>query len=79
MGFETIEIQNKEGIQEIRIPENFKINDDKVYLKRMGNALFIIPFHNPWQSLQDSLEQFSSDFMTSRNQPTQQIREPFDS
>jgi len=47
MAFEMIDIKNKNGIQAIRIPEKMKLNDDKAYLKKVGNALYIIPFHNP--------------------------------
>ncbi len=78
MNFEAIDIQNIEGMQEIRIPDDFKINDSKVYLKRVGNALYIIPYHNPWQNLFESLDQFSPDFMSSRNQPKQQERKTFE-
>ena len=78
MAFETIEIQNTSGIQSIRLPDNFKINDDKVYLKKVGNALYIIPFHNPWQNLIDSVNEFTQDFMTNRDQPAEQTRESFD-
>ena len=55
MAFEAINVQDISGSQVIKIPENFKINDDKVYLKKVGNALCILPFHNPWQSMVDSL------------------------
>lgn len=75
MAFETIEIQNKAGIQALIIPENLKINDDKVYIKQFGNVLYIIPFHNPWQVLIDSLENFTSDFMENREQYSNEKRE----
>jgi antitoxin VapB len=78
MAFETIDIKNKKGIQAIRIPKEMKINDDKVYLKKVGNALYIIPFHDPWQNLIDSLASFTPDFMDSREQPDGQQRESFD-
>jgi len=78
MKAEAVDIQENAGFQAIQIPQEFKIDDDKVYIKKMGNALYIIPFHNPWQSLFDSLGQFSSDFMEDRNQPSTQIRESFD-
>lgn len=78
MTFATIDIQDISGSQSIRIPDNFKINDDKVYVKKVGNALYIIPYHNPWQSLIDSVNEFSEDFMQDRNQPNQQKREHFD-
>ena len=63
MDFETIEINNEKGNQEIRIPEGMEIDDNKVYLKKVGNVLYIIPFHNPWQSLIDSPDIFTPDFM----------------
>lgn len=79
MGFETIEIKNnKRGSQAIRIPKRMKINDDKVYLKKVGNSLFIIPFHDPWQNMIDSIDSFTSDFMDSREQPNNQQRESLD-
>lgn len=78
MGFETIDINNKRGIQAIRIPKRMKINDDKVYLKKVGNSLFIIPFHNPWQNMMDSIDSFTPDFMDSREQPKTQQRESID-
>ncbi len=78
MKFEAVKIQEVKGSQAISIPDSFKINDDKVYIKKIGTALYIIPFHNPWQSLLDSLENFTEDFMETRNQPSEQKRESFD-
>ncbi|MEO6000001.1 MAG: type II toxin-antitoxin system VapB family antitoxin [Chitinophagaceae bacterium] len=78
MKVETVNIQDNEGIQAIRIPEEFKIDDDKVYIKKVGNSLYIIPFHDPWQNVFNSLEHFTADFMKDRNQPSDQSREPFD-
>lgn len=68
MGIATISIKDSDGIQSIFIPEEMRINDDKVYLKKIGNTIYIIPFHNPWQSLMESTELFTTDFMESRNQ-----------
>lgn len=48
MTFEAINIQDVAGSQMIKIPDNFKIDDDKVYLKKVGNTIYIIPFHNPF-------------------------------
>lgn len=78
MTFEAIDIQQTNGAQIIRIPEEMKIEDDKVYLRKLGNTIFVIPFHNPWQSLFESLDNFSPDFMEDRHQPTPQERESLD-
>jgi len=78
MSFQTIDIENESGIQIVKIPENLKINDDKVYLKKVGDALYLIPFHNPWKTIEDSVDEFSEDFMEQRNQPSDKIiRESF--
>jgi antitoxin VapB len=78
MVIETLDITNNKGEQALRIPKKMRINDDKVYLKKVGNTLYIIPFHKPWQNLIDSTESFTADFMDERNQPLQQQRELFD-
>jgi len=78
MAFETINILDDLGSQAIRLPDNYKINDDKVYVKKIGNALYLIPFHNPWQNLFESLDKFTPDFMEERNQSENQTRETFD-
>ena len=78
MGFKTIEIKKNKGFQAIRIPKPMHIDDDKVYLKKVGNALYIIPYHKPWQNLFESLDSFTSDFMDERDQPQDQKRELFD-
>lgn len=75
---ETIEIRSTKNGQEISIPKGLRINDSKVYLKKVGNTLHLIPFHNPWQNMQDSLSDFTEDFMNERSQPGEQTREPFD-
>ena len=78
MIYETIEINNKEGDQAIPIPKRMHIDDDKVYLKKIGNVIYIIPFHNPWQNLIESTENFTTDFMDTRSQTSEQIRESLD-
>lgn len=74
----VVDIKNAAGNQAIQIPENLKINDSKVYIKKVGNGLYIIPYHQPWQGMLDSLDQFTDDFMQDRNQLSQQSRESFD-
>jgi antitoxin VapB len=78
MGIETIDIKNNKGVQAIRIPKKMRIKDDKVYLKKVGNTLYIIPYHDPWRNLIESTDSFTTDFMNERKQPEQQKRESFD-
>jgi antitoxin VapB len=57
--------------QAVRLPKEYRFNGDKVFVKRVGNAVLLIPYQESWQSLFDSLDQFSDDFMDSREQPEQ--------
>jgi len=75
MGFQTVSIKDNASGQVIRIPDNLRIEDDRVYLKKVGNTIYLIPFHDPWSSLMDSLEKFSDDFMDNREQSEGQSRE----
>lgn len=78
MSVTTINITKTNGEQAISIPADMKINDDKVYIKKIGNSLHIIPYHSAWQNLIDSTSLFTQDFMETRNQPIDQQRELFE-
>ena len=78
MGIETIDIKNNKGAQAIIIPKKMRIKDDKVYLKEVGNTIYVIPYHDPWRNLIESRDSFTTDFMNERKQPEQQKRESFD-
>jgi antitoxin VapB len=74
----TINITKTNGEQAISIPDDMRINDDKVYLKKIGNTLHIIPYHNAWQNLIDSTTLFTNDFMEERSQTDNEQRESLD-
>jgi antitoxin VapB len=61
--------------QAVRLPKEFRFDGTQVFVKKVGNMVVLIPEQGSWQTLFDSLEQFSDDFMESRNQPEQQVRE----
>lgn len=61
--------------QAVRLPKEFRLGGDYVWIKKVGDGVMLIPAQNSWQSLLDSLEQFSDDFMADREQPLQQARE----
>ena len=63
--------------QIVILPEGFNMSGTEVYIKKVGSAIVLIAKDNPWQSLFDSLEQFSDDFMTAREQPPLDVREAF--
>jgi len=63
--------------QAVRLPREFRFEGDAVYIKKSGRSIIMLPIKNPWESLFESLGQFSDDFMPERNQPQEQKRELF--
>jgi antitoxin VapB len=61
--------------QAVRLPKEFRFSGSQVFIKKAGNAVVLIPYQDSWQVLFDSLNQFSEDYMESRDQPAQQVRE----
>lgn len=72
---DTAKIFRSGNSQAIRLPKAYRFEGKKVYLKRVGNALLLIPEEDAWNSLIESVYQFSDDFMVEREQPEQQERE----
>ena len=71
---ETAKLFQNGKSQAVRLPKEFRFKSDRVYLKKMGNAVILLPYGAPWQSLLESLSLFSSDFMATRTQPPSQQR-----
>lgn len=63
--------------QAVRLPKEFRFDDDQVFIKKTGNVVMLIPATGSWESLFNSLEKFSDDFMAKRKQPKLQKREEF--
>ena len=62
--------------QSVQLPEGFHINGNEVYVKHLGKSVLLIPKDaDPWDLLEDSLDQFTDDFMLERSQPPPQHRE----
>lgn len=61
--------------QAVRLPQKYRFRGTKVYIKRLGNAVILIPEQDSWQSLLDSIHLFSDDFMADRDQPDTQQRD----
>ncbi len=57
--------------QAVRLPKEFRFEGKEVHIKRVGNAVVLLPLGHGWGSLAESLEMFSEDFMPSRDQPAE--------
>ncbi|WP_414518717.1 antitoxin [Nostoc sp. PCC 9305] len=65
----TAKLTTDDTHQIVILPEDFQLTGTEVYIKKIGNAIVLIAKDNAWESLIDSLENFSDDFMTTRDQP----------
>jgi len=72
---DTAKIFKNGKSQAIRLPKEYRFQGSKVYVKQIGNAVVLIPEQDSWQTLIESLVQFSDDFMLERQQPPTQERE----
>ncbi len=61
--------------QAVRLPREFRFEDDFVYIKKSGPAVVLLPAKGAWDSLVRSLDEFSDDFLSERDQPKAQKRE----
>ncbi|RMH69223.1 MAG: antitoxin [Gemmatimonadetes bacterium] len=61
--------------QAVRLPKAFRFEGDHVLIKKYGDAVVLLPDRPSWNTLFDSLNQFSEDFMIDRQQPLQQDRQ----
>jgi antitoxin VapB len=63
--------------QAIRIPKEFRVESDEVYIEKVGDTLVITPKkENHWDSFSEALEKVdTSDFMKERTEPPMDQRE----
>jgi len=63
--------------QAIRIPKDFRVDSNEVYIEKVGETLVITPKKkNHWDTLFETLEQVdTTDFMNERIQPPLDKRE----
>lgn len=64
--------------QAVRLPKEYRFQDDEVYIKKSGNVVLLIPKKDSWNALLGSLEKFSPDFLAERQQPEAETREVFE-
>ena len=63
--------------QAVRLPKEFRMIGNEVYIKKQGEAIILLPKENSWAPLFSSLNHFTKDFRIERNQPGKdQKREP---
>ena len=61
--------------QAVRLPKDCRFTGSEVYVRKIHGIVMLIPKDDPWASLVNSLDRFTDDFMTTREQPEQSSRE----
>jgi antitoxin VapB len=71
---QTAKIFTNGRSQAVRLPKDFRFSDSDVFIKKIGKMVILLPKDDPWSPLVNSLDQFTDDFMDSRDQPDQASR-----
>jgi len=60
--------------QAVRLPKAFRFEGKEVIVKRCGNGVLLLPMDDPWQLMEEALNDFDPDFRIEREQPDSQAR-----
>ena len=60
--------------QAVRLPKECRFAGSEVFVHKYEDVVILFSRRNPWSALLDSLDKFTGDFMTERNQPEGQER-----
>lgn len=66
---DTAKIFTNGGSQAVRLPKNYRFDDDEILINRIGNIVMLIPKDDHWQSLLTSLNHFTKDFLSDEIEP----------
>lgn len=63
--------------QAIRLPKEYRVDSNEVYIEKIGHSLIIVPKEkSKWDIMRNAIEDFDG-FEFERNQPEQQKRDLF--
>ena len=62
--------------QAVRLPKEYRFEEDEVAINKIGQVVFLMPKKNNWEPFMQALDMFSQDFMENgRESQTVQERE----
>lgn len=61
--------------QAVRLPKEYRFNGKEVYVKRLGNAVILLPKDDWWAPMDRNAGKFTADFMSERDQGSLETRE----
>ena len=60
--------------QAVRLPKDCRLPGKEVYVKKYGGMVLLFPRSAAWSLLAESLDKFSDEFLSEREQPEQDRR-----
>ena len=49
--------------QAVRLPKEYRFQENEVYVNRVGNMVILMPKNNAWAGMMESLDLFTEDYM----------------
>ncbi len=73
---QTVKVFKSGNSQAVRIPKNYSVSDEELYIQKIGDTIILTPIKDIWKNFENSIENFSDDlFEDGRQQPEMQKRE----
>lgn len=72
---ETAKVFKSGRSQAVRLPKAFRFAGEEVAVKHFGNGVLLLPLNDPWQIMQQALDEFEPEFKLEREEQTEQVRE----
>lgn len=60
--------------QAVRLPKEYRFDCEEVCINKLDGAVILYPKNMAWKLFDSSLDKFSKDFMSKRNQPKKSDR-----
>lgn len=75
----TVKVFRNGGSQAVRLPKEFQLpEDEEICIKRVGDMIYLFPKSKVWELFRQSLEEFSDEFMSERDQGFPEEVKPLD-
>ncbi len=55
--------------QAVRLPKDYRFSGDEVYIKKVGNSVFLYPKDKAWETFMEGINGFTDDFLPNGRMP----------
>ncbi|MDA0347690.1 MAG: type II toxin-antitoxin system VapB family antitoxin [Verrucomicrobia bacterium] len=65
---DTAKLFKNGSSQAVRLPKNYRLPGKQVFIRRLGKGIVLMPEVGSWDTLIESIHQFTDDFSSAREQ-----------